>query len=311
MIIRAGYDIAFDCPSPTSMLLQLNVHPSRAGQVIYLDPPTGKVLGRVGISDTLVGKLHNFHHMLSAPQIGGRQIVGWFGVAMLALAASGIILWWPPKGYLLGALKWRRSTSTAAKIHYFMGFWISIPLSLVSLTGIYLSFPNTAFQVTSSIISVSGPMSHGYGATPSKSNALNAGSVVLKAFVLAPGATLRAISFPTISEHQHSEKSDSLSSHWAVRMQDRDGQVIEYSVDDTSGAAQRSDVKPLGDRVIDVIKSLHEGRIGGTAWAIAAVVSGILPAILLITGIMMWTRKGRRLRAAKLQQPTWSRVQAE
>ena len=30
MIIRAGYDIAFDCPSPTSMLLQLNVHPCRA-----------------------------------------------------------------------------------------------------------------------------------------------------------------------------------------------------------------------------------------------------------------------------------------
>jgi transglutaminase-like putative cysteine protease len=29
MLIRAGYDIAFECPAPTSMLLQLNVHPSR------------------------------------------------------------------------------------------------------------------------------------------------------------------------------------------------------------------------------------------------------------------------------------------
>jgi transglutaminase-like putative cysteine protease len=29
MLIRAGFDIAFECPAPTSMLLQLNVHPSR------------------------------------------------------------------------------------------------------------------------------------------------------------------------------------------------------------------------------------------------------------------------------------------
>jgi transglutaminase-like putative cysteine protease len=29
MLIRAGFDIAFECSAPTSMLLQLNVHPSR------------------------------------------------------------------------------------------------------------------------------------------------------------------------------------------------------------------------------------------------------------------------------------------
>jgi transglutaminase-like putative cysteine protease len=33
MLIRAGYDIAFECPAPTSMLLHLNVHPSRAGDL--------------------------------------------------------------------------------------------------------------------------------------------------------------------------------------------------------------------------------------------------------------------------------------
>ena len=33
MLIRAGYDIAFECPAPTSMLLHLNVHPSRAADL--------------------------------------------------------------------------------------------------------------------------------------------------------------------------------------------------------------------------------------------------------------------------------------
>ena len=33
MLIQAGYDIAFQCPAQTSMLLQLNVHPSRVGDL--------------------------------------------------------------------------------------------------------------------------------------------------------------------------------------------------------------------------------------------------------------------------------------
>jgi hypothetical protein len=44
MLIEAGYDIAFDCPAQTPMLVQLNVRPSRdadllSRDVIASDPP--------------------------------------------------------------------------------------------------------------------------------------------------------------------------------------------------------------------------------------------------------------------------------
>ena len=44
MLIEAGYDIAFECPAQTPMLLQLNVHPSRDADLltpdrIASDPP--------------------------------------------------------------------------------------------------------------------------------------------------------------------------------------------------------------------------------------------------------------------------------
>ncbi len=29
MLIEAGFDIAFECPAPTPMILQLRIHPSR------------------------------------------------------------------------------------------------------------------------------------------------------------------------------------------------------------------------------------------------------------------------------------------
>ncbi|MDB5465284.1 MAG: transglutaminase [Phenylobacterium sp.] len=45
MRIRAGYEIVYECPQPTPMLLMLNVHPTRIGDletpdVIRTDPPT-------------------------------------------------------------------------------------------------------------------------------------------------------------------------------------------------------------------------------------------------------------------------------
>ena len=44
MKIRAGYEIAYDCPQPTPMLLMLSVHPSRTADLadparIAFDPP--------------------------------------------------------------------------------------------------------------------------------------------------------------------------------------------------------------------------------------------------------------------------------
>ncbi len=44
MLIEAGFDIAFECPVPTPMLLQLSVHPSRDADLlmpdrIVSDPP--------------------------------------------------------------------------------------------------------------------------------------------------------------------------------------------------------------------------------------------------------------------------------
>jgi hypothetical protein len=37
MLIEAGYDIAFECPAQTPMLLQLNVHPTRDADLLMFD----------------------------------------------------------------------------------------------------------------------------------------------------------------------------------------------------------------------------------------------------------------------------------
>ena len=44
MKIRAGYEISYDCPQPTPMILQVSVHPSRIPDLLswdrmQIDPP--------------------------------------------------------------------------------------------------------------------------------------------------------------------------------------------------------------------------------------------------------------------------------
>ena len=37
MKIRAGYELAYECPQPTPMILQLSVHPSRMADLLTVD----------------------------------------------------------------------------------------------------------------------------------------------------------------------------------------------------------------------------------------------------------------------------------
>jgi transglutaminase-like putative cysteine protease len=65
MKIRTGYEISYDCPQPTPMILQLNVHPSRAHDLvdldrIHLDPPLPMTTYNDGFD--------NLCHVIRAPQ---------------------------------------------------------------------------------------------------------------------------------------------------------------------------------------------------------------------------------------------------
>lgn len=64
MKIRAGYEISYDCPRPTPMILTLSVHPSRIADLLTadrmrLDPPVP--------ANTYHDSFGNFCHVIRAP----------------------------------------------------------------------------------------------------------------------------------------------------------------------------------------------------------------------------------------------------
>jgi uncharacterized iron-regulated membrane protein len=263
----------------------------------YLDPPTGKVLDIVDFRASLFGFLHVFHENLTIPEYSGRQVVGWAGVGMLILSLTGIWLWWPRGGGFLRGLRWQRSSLFTFNLHHLLGFWISLPLAVVSATGIYLSFPQTAREAMSSIAPMTPQGQRGFGQVAQRT-ALTADQALAAALTAEPNGKPVALFLPV----QQRERPLS----WRAQMsRERSGEVVTVTIDDSSGQTSPVAVPLSGDRAAAWIRWIHEGSHSGPVWAMVVTLTGIFPTIFAVTGIIMWLRKrsDRKELAGKAVKP--------
>jgi uncharacterized iron-regulated membrane protein len=61
---------------------------------------------------------------------------------------------------------------------------------------------------------------------------------------------------------------------------------------DRSGTA--TEVEPLaGDRIALWIRWMHEGSHSGVIWQVVVFISGLMPTLFAVTGVMIWLRRRR------------------
>jgi uncharacterized iron-regulated membrane protein len=249
---------------------------------VYLDPPTARVLDIVDFRSTFFGFLHRLHENLTVPEYSGRAVVGWAGVGMAVLGLSGIWLWWPRGSGFLQGLRWARSPLFTFNLHNLLGFWISIPLAVVSLTGIYLAFPQTARDAMSSIAAMN-PQTQRLARQVAKKPELTPDRAIDIALKAEPKAKPSILFVPTQERGEH-------AGDWRVQMHKGTGDEVSVLIDDRSGQA-RLLAPQAGDRAASWIRWIHEGSRGGLLWSIVVFLTGLFPAVLALTGTMMWLRK--------------------
>lgn len=109
---------------------------------VVIDPVSLQVLEINDPSKNFFRLTKKFHEDLFLNKIG-KNFVGIFGIVMLFMALSGLVLWWPKKGNLKRALTFKFS-DTGKKfhrdLHASIGFWFMLPLLTTSITGIYLIY---------------------------------------------------------------------------------------------------------------------------------------------------------------------------
>lgn len=250
---------------------------------LWLEPQTAAVLDRMDNTEfNLVSVLHRLHGSLMIPQVG-RPTVGWLGVAMALSCITGLWLWWPGRRGAVKALGWRRGLKTSANLHHVGGIWILLPLFVVTVTGIYISFPQTGQSVLAAFGAES-PERGGRSrfAPPLADPALTATDAVAAAQRVSAEPVV-ALAYPT-----------SAAAEWRLTL--RSGEVVVVG-DGDGGGARLTQETTGGMSLPQWIRRIHDGQGMGIVWQTFVFATGVLPAVLTVTGLLMWLRKRRNRKA--------------
>lgn len=248
---------------------------------VYLDPASARVLEVSNSRSGPVMVMHLIHGSLMLPGVG-RAIVGWIGVALLVSSISGLWLWWPLAGSVRRGLRWRRHRNFDTNLHHQFGFWISVPLFVLSLTGAWISFPSFFGPLVGEngrAMGFSAERAAMNRAQPLASVATPLAAARAAALALQPGRVTQIV-WPT-----------DYKPAWQFTIAPGRGGPVTVAVDDAHGQAVRAPDMNMGQAATArLMRRIHDGTDMGPVWQAIIFLGGLLPAVLAVTGVVMWWR---------------------
>lgn len=244
----------------------------------WLDPRDASVVDQASANAGVVRVLHVLHGSMMIPGGWGRPIVGWVGVFMLVSCLTGIWLWWPLAGGFASGLRWKRRNTLNANLHYLTGFWVLIPLAMLSFTGAWISFPSVFSTFESAAPRGPGGPGGGRGgpALPLVETQSSVDAAVAAATPYAPGKLL-SVGWPNERDAQ-----------WTIQFE-TDAAPAEVKVAD-AGAVAAPPEAARPETLARTMRRWHDGTDMGPVWQVVIFLGGIIPALLSITGIVIWWR---------------------
>lgn len=265
---------------------------------VYVEPSSGAVLGVRSAEQSLVGRLRSLHVSLFAGRVGER-LVGLSGFVLLALCLSGLVLWWPGRHKLSVGLtlrrplRWRRANHD---LHKLGGLVSLVLLLLAGLTGAALVFP-APFEQALRLASGAPPRSAPPTSRPDGREPLPLEELLAAADRAMPGARTTRVDLPTSPEAP-------LRVRKRFPQEPHPNGMSFVHVDSYSGAVLRAESAleaGWSSRLMALRYPLHIGALGGTATRVLAVLAGLFPAGLFLTGFFLWVARLRARTAPVLR----------
>lgn len=266
----------------------------------FVDPATARVLGLRRPEASAAGILVGLHaHFLIGDHSWGETLVGFVGIALLLFCLSGLYMWWPRRGAWGTAFRVRRAEGgywLGYDLHRVTGALLAVPLLAAGLTGIVLVFPSYVRPPLKAVMDAPPPPRAPRSEPADGRPAIGIDQAVAAARAAQPDGRPTAVQVPQGAApgtvQVRLSRPDDRRQHYA------DGGVVVH-VDRWSGAVravQRVEERPVGGRLLhEWILPTHTGEIAALAGRILMCMAGLAPALLLGTGLYMWTRR-RRLR---------------
>jgi uncharacterized iron-regulated membrane protein len=253
---------------------------------LFIDPVSGEVLGaRAALLPPFLIFAHQLHGNFLMGRDGRSLVVGALGVAMLILGLSGLVLWWPRRGqwkYAFFVRPTAQGLRFHRELHAATGIWIFFIFMAVSFSGVVLAWPQTMGANPPGFNPRAVPM-----VETTEGKRLGATEAVIAASAAVPGLVPRSVTIPARPDQ-------------AI--------AVNYLSNDAIGATVFVD--PYRGKVLSVrdpspnfmawMRPVHQGSLG-PVWQFLVFLSGLVPSLFVVTGIIMWWKK--RQRHVPMSQP--------
>lgn len=115
---------------------------------VYLDPQSGRELGRRGEREGLYNLLFGLHSSLLMND-GGKAALAVMALAYLVLLATGLVLWWPSDWSRAWRVELRRNTPRAlSDLHRVAGSLLGLAVAVSVASGAYMAWRPLSAAVT-------------------------------------------------------------------------------------------------------------------------------------------------------------------
>ncbi|TPE45323.1 PepSY-associated TM helix domain-containing protein [Pontibacter mangrovi] len=270
----------------------------------FVNPYTGQVVGTPeSATSEFFGTVMRLHRWLLIEGNVGKIIVGASTIIFTLLVLTGLVLWFPVKrknwkqGFRIKTnARWKRVNHD---LHNTLGFYSSVLLLIMALTGLCWSFG----WYRDGLGSVMGaevfkgrkekPMTIAATATTATPE-----EYLAQANQLLPYPGDLRLSLPT-DDTTAVVAQKSKTGFFALAASDK-VQLNKHSAEPLK--VEKFADKPLNEQIVSLIKPLHVGNVYGTFSKILYFIACLVATSLPITGTLIWVNKLRK--KSKPKKPT-------
>lgn len=266
---------------------------------VLIDPATARVLGELP-ERSFVRTIQDLHFDLLSGRTG-RVVNGIGAGCLLAMCATGLVVWWPARG------QWRRAFSVDLRragrrlvwdLHRAVGIWTLAALAMWAITGLYFVFPAPFRAVIRSISPISASKPPTSGPEPASSASVPRPTwhaLIDRARQERPNLHVARVVVPSSAQGAFQVLFSEESPTPVGR-----GTLTSVYLDQFTGALlpTSSPRRTTGDAIVAWLSALHIGHFGGLVTKVIWVVFGLAPPLLFVTGFLLWWTRVMRPRAA-------------
>jgi uncharacterized iron-regulated membrane protein len=243
----------------------------------YLDQ-SGAVVQRWGDRERTLDWLFELHRGLLADATGD-LVVGWIGVALVAMTVSGLVLWWPARRSFGAQVAPGRRRGGWLRAHRDLGVMTAPFIVVLALSGAALNLPDL-FRPLMGATAAKAPKPSGAEGRVDWRRAMATAARAYPDGVIRMGVEPAKGGAASVRLQQPGE--------WHVN-----GRTVLYfdPADTALLGVSDSRKQPAGARAYNAFWPIHAAKVGGPVWRFLVCLSGIALAALSLYGAEAYRRK--------------------